>query len=83
MPTVTSKGQVTIPREVREAMGLVPGSHVEFVIEGDRVTLRKRIPPEVFDRWAGYLRGRLLTDTVDEEMELMRGERLPPDDEPQ
>ncbi|HLH25691.1 MAG TPA: AbrB/MazE/SpoVT family DNA-binding domain-containing protein [Chloroflexota bacterium] len=82
MPTVTRKGQVTIPKKVRDAMGLVPGSHVEFVIEPNRVVLRKGIPPEVFDRWRGYLRGKLLADSLDEVMEMLRGERLPPDGEP-
>ena len=28
--TVTSKGQVTIPKRVREHLGIVPGSQVEF-----------------------------------------------------
>jgi antitoxin PrlF len=83
MPTVTRKGQVTIPKKVREALGLVPGSHVEFVIEPNRVVvLRKGIPPEVFDRWEGYLQGKLLADTVDEVMELLRGERLTDDGQP-
>ena len=84
MPTVTRKGQVTIPKKVREAMGLVPGSHVEFVIEPNRVVvLRKGIPPEVFDRWRGYLRDKLPAASTDEFMELIRGERLPPGGEPE
>jgi antitoxin PrlF len=31
--TLTSKGQITIPREVREALRLGPGDRVEFLIE--------------------------------------------------
>lgn len=38
---VTTKGQVTIPRSVREQLGIVPGSKVEFRVEGDRVYLEK------------------------------------------
>ena len=42
--TVTSKGQVTIPKPVRDHLGIAPGSQVEFrrvadgsiVIEGDQ-----------------------------------------------
>ena len=96
MPTVTRKGQVTIPKKVRDAMGLVPGSHVEFVIEPDRVVLRKDspvapngaperkgIPPEVFEQWRGYLNDKLPAMSTDEFMELIRGERLPPEGEPQ
>jgi antitoxin PrlF len=29
--TVTSKGQVTIPKEVRDQMGLKPGDRIDFV----------------------------------------------------
>ncbi len=35
--TVTSKGQVTIPRDVREALGLDEGHRVEFRIRDDGV----------------------------------------------
>jgi AbrB family looped-hinge helix DNA binding protein len=34
--TVTSKGQITIPAKVREALGLDPGDRVEFVETGKR-----------------------------------------------
>ena len=37
---VGERGQVTIPKEVRDRMGIVPGSEVEFGIEGEVVTLR-------------------------------------------
>lgn len=78
MATVTSKGQITLPKEVRDALGLVPGSQVEFVIEAGRVVLRRRIPSEAFERWQGFLRESLpTTESVDELMEELRGERLP------
>jgi len=35
--TITSKGQITIPKEVREALGVVTGDRVEFVAEGKGV----------------------------------------------
>ncbi len=31
---ITSKGQVTIPVEIRERLGLLPDCEVEFVVEG-------------------------------------------------
>lgn len=37
---VTSKGQVTIPKRVREALGIKPGSRVDFVVEEGRVVLK-------------------------------------------
>lgn len=38
---ITSKGQVTIPIEIREKMGLLPETEVEFSIEGNVVRLKK------------------------------------------
>jgi len=35
--TITSKGQITLPREVREALGVGTGARVEFVAEPDGV----------------------------------------------
>jgi len=40
--TVTSKGQVTIPKRVRDLLGLVPGSSVDFEVSGEgQVTVRR------------------------------------------
>ena len=38
---LTSKGQVTIPRAVREALGLGEGDHVLFRVEGRRAVLAR------------------------------------------
>ena len=41
--TMTSKGQLTVPKEVRDRLGLKPGDKVELVLSGDHmVTMRKR-----------------------------------------
>jgi antitoxin PrlF len=39
--TVTSKGQVTIPKEIRETLGVNEGDKLIFLVEGDKVVLRK------------------------------------------
>ncbi len=39
--TLTSKGQITIPIEIREALGLLPGTEVEFDVVGRSVRIRK------------------------------------------
>ena len=39
---VTSKGQVTIPIEIRKKLGLLPNTAVEFELKGDVVLLRKK-----------------------------------------
>ena len=38
---ITSKGQVTIPIEMREALGLLPNCEVIFELDADGVRLRK------------------------------------------
>lgn len=39
--TLTSRGQTTIPKAIREALQLQPGDRVEFIQEDDRVVLRR------------------------------------------
>lgn len=82
MATITSKGQITVPKQVRDALGLVPGSQVEFSLADGCAVLRKQVPADAFSRWRGYLRGKLPADSVDEMLEMLRGERLPPEGEP-
>ena len=43
--TVTSKGQVTIPKSVRQKMGICQGSQIEFVVIGDKVELHRVSQP--------------------------------------
>lgn len=37
--SITSKGQVTIPKDIRKALGLKAGDRVEFVADGDKAIL--------------------------------------------
>ena len=39
---VTTKGQVTIPAELRERFGIKPGDRVGFVEEGDKIVLQRQ-----------------------------------------
>ena len=45
--TLTSKGQVTVPKAVRQQLGLRQGTRVTFVIEGDHAVLRPVVPQRV------------------------------------
>ena len=38
--TLTSKGQTTIPGEVRKALRIRPGDRLEYAVEGDHATIR-------------------------------------------
>jgi antitoxin PrlF len=40
--TLTTKGQVTIPADVRRRLGLHPGDLVAFIVDGDEVRLVRR-----------------------------------------
>jgi len=79
---ITSKGQVTIPIDVRERAGLMPGSDVDFIVEGATVRLVKAKPgkrktriDEAIDAFAGSATTKMTTDEI---MALTRGW----DDEP-
>ena len=43
--SVTSKGQVTIPKELRQRLGIRQGSRIEFSLVGDHVVMRVRSSP--------------------------------------
>jgi AbrB family looped-hinge helix DNA binding protein len=70
MARITSKGQVTIPRAVREDLGLHAGDELDFVKENGGYRVRRRTDPGVFDRYRGILK---LGKTTDEIIEEMRG----------
>ncbi len=76
MSTVTSKGQITVPKRIRDALGLTPGSEVEFELRDGQVLLRKRVSEEKIVRWQRYLRGKLPEGSVDEYLDALRGKRL-------
>ena len=74
MSTINRKGQVTLPKTVRDGLGLVPGSEVEFELREGEVLLRKSVSEEKFVRWQGYLRGKLSEDSMDQFVDTLRGE---------
>jgi antitoxin PrlF len=73
--TVTRKGQVTIPKPVRDRLGIKPGSKVDFEIAEDgRAFLRRigkgRLAPSRFVRMRGSATSGLTTDQI---LALTRG----------
>ncbi len=69
MAKVTSKGQITIPKEVRDRLGLEVGTEVELVVEGTSARLRKVAPADALERWLGALS---LPDGVDDFVRRLR-----------
>lgn len=75
---ITSKGQVTIPKAMRENFGLLPGTEVEFVA-GDGNELRVRKAKSGHRRGREFIEhlhrsGANLAMTTEEIMKLTRGE---------
>lgn len=73
---ITSKGQVTIPQEIRERLGLLPDTEVEWEVEGDAAVVRKaRGSRRRGDALVASMRGRgTVRMSTDEIMALTRGE---------
>lgn len=75
---ITSKGQVTIPADLREKAGLLPDTEVTFEFDGTAVRIapvRPDAPENRGARLVAHLRGRGdVTMTTDELMALTRGE---------
>ena len=64
--SVTSKGQVTIPKEVLQQLGIRQGSRIEFVLAGDHVEMRvKSSPTGVLVSGYGMLKSRRATIPAD------------------
>jgi AbrB family looped-hinge helix DNA binding protein len=77
---ITTKGQVTIPVEIREKLGLLPDTEVEFEIVGQAVRMRKvrraggakRRGKSIVQRLRGRGSVRMSTDQI---LALTRGDR--------
>lgn len=81
---VTEKGQVTIPKPIRDKLGIKPGSEVDFVDRGDGVRLERRAGSESeeelrrqFMEWSDSVRGSIDTKGMDGKayVDWLRGPR--------
>ena len=75
---ITSKGQVTIPKGIRDGFGFLPGTEVEFVEDNGEIRIRKvaggsNRGKEIVDhlRRAGGGKYKLSTEEI---MRMTRGE---------
>lgn len=73
---ITSKGQVTIPAEIRKRLGLLPNTEVRFEVEGNAVRIvHKEKAGECGEKLLARLRGSATSGLSTEEiMALTRGE---------
>ncbi len=71
--TISSKGQVTVPADIREKLGLLPGTVVEFELREGGAFMRKgTVGVHPVDRILGILK---LDGSTDELLDEMRGRR--------
>lgn len=70
---VTSKGQITIPKKVREALGVHPGEDIGFEEKDGVMVIKKALAKSPFDQWVGALR-HLKGEKADDIIRDMRGE---------
>jgi AbrB family looped-hinge helix DNA binding protein len=65
---LTIKGQVTIPQDIRERLGMLPNTEVEFDVVGDSVRIRKaarqRRGRELVERMRGTAGRGMTTDQI-------------------
>jgi AbrB family looped-hinge helix DNA binding protein len=68
---ITSKGQVTIPIEVRERLGLLPETEVDFIVDGETVRIQRRVDggpggrgAKIVERLRGTGSIRMTTDEI-------------------
>lgn len=69
---LTTKGQITIPKAVREKLGLATGEALLFEEKDDVFIIKKAIRKFPFDKWMGYLKKEKGT-TSDNVVEDLRG----------
>lgn len=76
MPSVTTKGQVTIPKAIREEMGINPGDEVVFEETAEGYVIRKDAPTtaegtDPFEKYRGIADSEAI---MPERMRRLRGE---------
>jgi AbrB family looped-hinge helix DNA binding protein len=84
--TVAERGQITLPKAVRDALGLTKGTKLKVELDGSRIILRKDVGDAI-----SKLRGRFKLaegfTTTDEAMRALRGrapgDPYPPPEDPE
>lgn len=79
---ITDKGQVTIPREIRRKVGLLPGVEVDFEVQGRKVVMVARNDPMELSKREAEIRDHLVQTrgragagwTTEDVMRLTRGD---------
>jgi AbrB family looped-hinge helix DNA binding protein len=65
---VTSKGQVTIPKELREKIGICAGSYIEIKETAAGYVISKHVDENCLTKYVGILRSQGSSDSIIKEM---------------
>jgi bifunctional DNA-binding transcriptional regulator/antitoxin component of YhaV-PrlF toxin-antitoxin module len=72
---ITIDGSIRLPAEIRERLGFLPHTEIEYMINGETLLLRKSHAPtkgkKLISRMKGTATAKATTDQI---MELTRGE---------
>ena len=76
MPRVTTKGQVTIPKKIRDALGIEPGDEIAFeeVESGYRIQKKEPTTADGEDPFEKYRGSAESDETMPDRMRRLRGE---------
>lgn len=76
MPRVTTKGQVTIPKEIRDALGIEPGDEITFEEADSGYTIQKKAPTAAdgADPFEKHRGSAASDETMPDRMRRLRGE---------
>ena len=72
MPRITSKGQITIPQDIRIKFGFLPGMEVDVIVEGNKALIVKSRRENRFMNWLGRGKQRSKME-IDQMVEEIRG----------
>lgn len=89
--TVAERGQVVIPKAMRDLLGITPGMQLSFSVEDGKLVIRKKVddaisrvrgrftfePGDDLDAWARDMRGRAPSDPI-EPWEALRDDMFIP-----
>ncbi len=71
--TLTSKGQITIPAEVRRKLGLKPGQKLAFDLDAPFLKAEKVLDENIFAKYVGSRKGEFGDMTTRQVLDMMRG----------
>jgi antitoxin PrlF len=72
---ISPNGQITIPPDIQEQLGLLPGTEIQLEVIGDTLQLRKQPIPNQGAELIAALRGKATRSlTTDEIMQLTRAD---------